>query len=91
MNTPKPTGQEHTMPKLNQEHQDRMFADVLDDSEQPFDAALDYFVCGGRQRPVQDSETHQEQIPLDEHPHGAKRSRQRVAAKSNMLHLFDPS
>jgi len=87
-----------TMPKLTvtghdflPKRQRRTFAEVVNDSEQPFDAALDYFVCGGRQRPVQDSETHQEQIPLDEHPHGTKRSRQAVAAKSSILHLFDPS
>jgi hypothetical protein len=72
-------------------HRRRRFAEMVNDSEQPFDAALDYFVCGGQERPMQDSEAPQEQVPLDEHPHGAKRSRQRVAAKSNMLHLFDPS
>jgi hypothetical protein len=28
------------------------------------DAALDFFICGGRQRSMQDSETHHEPIPL---------------------------
>ncbi len=71
--------------------QRRTFADVVSDSEQPFDGVLDFFVCGDRQLPMQDCETHQEQIPLDELPHGTKRSRQAVAAKPGMLHLFEPS
>ena len=86
------------MPKLTVTHHDflpnhqrRRFAEMMNDSEQPFDVALDYFVCGAQERPMQDSEATQEQLPLDEHPQGVKRSRQRVAAKSNMLHLFDPS
>ena len=86
------------MPKLNtsrhdllQDRQRRTFAHVVSDSEQPFDSVLDFFVCGDRQRPMQDCETHQEQIPLDELPHGTKRSRQAVAAKPGMLHLFEPS
>ena len=64
MNTPKPTGQEHTMPKLNQEHRGGMFADVLNDSEQPFDAELDLFISEDRKCPTQDSETPHEPIPL---------------------------
>jgi hypothetical protein len=62
-----------------------------DDPEQPFEAVLDFFVCGNRQRPGQDSETDQEQIPLDECPQGTRRSRQAVAPKSSLLHLFNPS
>ena len=75
------------MPKLTTPRHDLPH----DDSEQPFDAVLDFFVCGGREHPMQDSDTHQERIPLDEHPHGTKRSRQAVAAKSSILHLFHPS
>ena len=63
------TGLEHTMPKLTatrhdslQDRQGRTFADVLNDSEQ--DAVIDHFICGDGQRPMQDSETHHEQIPL---------------------------
>jgi hypothetical protein len=73
------------MPKLPTTHRNCRQGD----SEQPFDDILDFFVCGGRERPVQDSEADNEQIPLDEHPHDAKRSRQ--AAKSNTLRLFNPS
>jgi hypothetical protein len=71
-----------------QDRQGRTFADVLNDSEQPFDAVLDFFFCGGRQRPMQDSETHDERIPLAEHPYGTKRSRQAVdvAARVSMEH-----
>jgi hypothetical protein len=75
------------MRKLTTSHHDYPH----DDSEQPFEAVLDFFVCGSRQRPVQESETHQEHIPLDERPHGSRRSRQAGAAKSSLLHLFDPS
>jgi hypothetical protein len=48
------------------------------------DAILDFFICGGRQRPMLDSET----IPVAEHPHGTKRSRQAVgvAARLSMEH-----
>jgi hypothetical protein len=63
MNLPKPTGLEHTMPKLNQEHQD-VFADVLNDSQRPLDAELDFFISEDRKRPTQDSETPHEPIPL---------------------------
>ena len=54
----KPTGMEHAMSKLTttrhdflQDRQGRMFADVLNASGQPCDAVLDFFICGGRQRP----------------------------------------
>ena len=81
------------MPKLTVNHHDflpnrqrRTFADVVNDSEQPFDSVHDLSICGGQQRPMPDSETHQEQIPLDERPHGTRRPRQAVAAKSSILH-----
>ena len=79
------------MPKLTatshaflQDRQVRTFAGVLNDSKQPFD----FFICGGRQRPLQDSETHDERIPLADHPYGTKRSRQAVdiAARVSMEH-----
>ena len=37
-------------------------------------SVLDLFICGGRQRPIPDSET----IPVAELPYGTKRSRQAV-------------
>lgn len=48
------------------------------------DAALDFFICGGRQRSMRDSET----IPVAELPFGTKRSRQAVdgAARLSMEH-----
>ena len=58
------------MPKLNTtRHDDRQgsqgktIADILNHSEQPFDALLDFSICEGRRLPIQDSETHQSQIP----------------------------
>jgi hypothetical protein len=79
------------MPKLNtplhaviQDRQGRTFADVVNDSQQPFDAVLDFSICGRRQRPMKVSGTHHEQIPTVEHPHGTKHSRQAVSA---MAHL----
>jgi hypothetical protein len=58
------------MPKLNTTRHDlfqdghgRMFADLLNDSVQPSDAVLDFFICGDGERPMPDSETHYEPIP----------------------------
>ena len=48
----------------------RMFPDVLNTSGKPLDGLFDFFICGGRQRPSQDSETHQVENSLAEHPHG---------------------
>ena len=59
-----------------QDRQRRTLADVLNDSKQPFDALRDFFLCGGRQLPMQDAETQHEQIPVAEHPYSTKRSRQ---------------
>ena len=52
------------------------------------DAVLDFFICGGRHRPMQDSEPQQERIPLAEHPHDTKRLRQAmdVATRLSMKH-----
>ena len=76
------------MTKLTATHHDfllnrprRTFADVLNHSKQPFDAVVDFFIHGGRQRPLQDSE---ERIPLVEHPHGTKRSRQAVGVATRL-------
>jgi len=71
--------------------QRRTFADVVSDLEQPLDSVHDLSICGGQQSPMPDSETRQEQIPLEEHPHDTKQSRQAVAAKPGILHLFEPS
>jgi hypothetical protein len=49
---------------LIQDRQDSMFVDVLSDSEQSFDAVTECFICGDRQRPMQDSQTHHEQVPV---------------------------
>ena len=46
--------------------QGRMFADVLDASKQPRDAALEFSICGDRQPPRQVSETYRNRIPLAE-------------------------
>jgi hypothetical protein len=52
------------------------------------DAVVDFFICGGRKRLMQDCETHEEQIPLAEHPHSTKQSRQAVdgAARLSLEH-----
>ena len=59
------------MPKLNtnrhddlQDRQGRTLADIVNHSEQPIDALLDFSICEGRRIPIQDSETHQSQTPL---------------------------
>jgi hypothetical protein len=69
------------MPKLTttrhdsiQDRQRKTLADVLNDSRQPFDALRDFFLCGGRQLRIQDSEIRHEQI-LSKHPYSTKRSR----------------
>lgn len=66
-NSPKPTGLEHTMPKLTTPRHD-----VLQD------AVLDFFICGGRQRPMHAFETCHEPLPVVERSYGTKRSRQAV-------------
>ena len=83
------------MPKLTttrhdflQDRQRRTFTDVLNDLKRPFDKVLDFFICGGRQHPMEGSETNHEPIPLAGHPHGTKRSRQvmDVATSLGMEH-----
>ena len=59
------------MPKSNTARHDffeggqgRTFADLLNDSEKPSDAVLDIFICGDGERPIPDSATDHEPIPL---------------------------
>jgi hypothetical protein len=47
-----------------QDRQGRTFADVLNDPEQPFDQALDFFNDEQRQRRMQESEMHHDRPPL---------------------------
>ena len=61
------------MPKLNttphddrHDSQGKTIADILNYSEQPIDALLDFSICEGRKRPTQDSEAHPEGIPMAE-------------------------
>jgi hypothetical protein len=66
------------MPKLNttrhddrQDSQGKTIADILNYSEQPFDALFGFSICEGRKHPTQDSEAHQAQIPragVDQEP-----------------------
>ena len=46
------------------DRQGRTFADVLNDPEQPFDAALEFFNDAGRQRRMEESEIHHDRAPL---------------------------
>jgi hypothetical protein len=74
---------------IHQNRQRKMFADMMNDSEQPFDTVQGFSICGGRHHPILDSETHElmplaegeAQPPIDdlfssEHPQGTKQSRQ---------------
>ena len=60
---PKPTITRHD---FLQDRQGRTFADVLTDSEQPFDTVIDFSICEGRQRRMQESEIHHDRAPLAE-------------------------
>ena len=46
------------------DRQGRTFADVLDDPEQPFQHVLEFFSDAGRQRRMEESETHHDRAPL---------------------------
>lgn len=48
------------------------------------DAVLDFFICGGRKLSTLDSEAHHEHIPVAEHRHGTKRSRQTAAGATRV-------
>ncbi|MFN3194120.1 MAG: hypothetical protein ACE361_26665 [Aureliella sp.] len=47
-----------------QDPQGMRFADVLNDPEQPFDAVLEFFNDGDRQRRMEESELHHDRSPL---------------------------
>ncbi len=53
-----------TRDKFLADTQGRTFADVLNDPEQPFDAALEFFSDAGRQRRMEDSEIHHDRPAL---------------------------
>jgi hypothetical protein len=66
-----PVGGESEMPKITitrqdflQDRQGRTFADVVNDTEQPFDAVLDFFNFEDRQRRMQEAEIHHDRPPL---------------------------
>ena len=46
------------------DRQGRTFADVVSESARPFEAALEFFNDGDRQRRMEDSETHHDRPPL---------------------------
>ncbi len=46
------------------DQQGRTFADVVNDTEQPFDAALEFFNDADRQRRMEESELHHDRAPL---------------------------
>lgn len=47
-----------------EDQQGRTFADVLNDSEQPFDIALEFFNDSDRQRRMEEAELHHDRAPL---------------------------
>jgi hypothetical protein len=53
-----------TRQEFLEERHGRTFADVLNDSEQPFDEVLEFFNNEERQRRMDDSETHHDRAPL---------------------------
>ena len=77
-----------TRHEFRQDRQRMTLADVLNNWKQPFDALRDFFLCGGRKLRMQESATHHEQIPVAEHPHSTKRSRQAMdgSARVSMEH-----
>lgn len=46
------------------DRQGRTFADVVNDSEQPFDVTLEFFNCADRQRRMEESEIHHDRAPM---------------------------
>ena len=46
------------------DHQGRTFADVVNDSKQPFDVVLEFFNDPDRQRRMEESELHHDRSPL---------------------------
>ncbi len=47
-----------------EDRQGKTFADVANDLEQPFDAALEFFSDPDRQRRMEESETHHDRAPM---------------------------
>ncbi len=47
-----------------EDHQGRRFADVVNDSDQPFDALLEFFNDRNRQRRMEEAEIHHDRPPL---------------------------
>jgi hypothetical protein len=47
-----------------EDRQGKTFADVLNDSDQPFDAVIDFFNDADRQRRMEESEIHHDRSPL---------------------------
>lgn len=47
-----------------QDSQGKTFADVVNDSEQPFDCVLEFFGDASRQRRMEESELHHDRAPL---------------------------
>jgi hypothetical protein len=47
-----------------EDRQGRKFADVLNDSEQPFDEVLEFFNGEDQQRRMEESETHHDRAPM---------------------------
>ena len=53
-----------TRKKFLEDIQGRTFSDVVNDPQQPFDAVLEFFNDGGRQRRMEESEIHHDRPPL---------------------------
>ena len=53
-----------TREKFLEDNQGRRFSDVVNDPEQPFDAVLEFFNDGNRQRRMEESEIHHDRPPL---------------------------
>lgn len=53
-----------TRAKFLEDNQGRMFSDVVNDPEQPFDAVLEFFNDDSRQRRMEESEIHHDRPPL---------------------------
>ncbi len=53
-----------TRAEFLEDRQGRTFADVVNDPERPFDAALEFFNDVGRQQRMEESEIHHDRAPL---------------------------
>lgn len=53
-----------TREKFLKDEQGRTFSDVVNDPEQPFDAVLEFFNDGNKQRRLEESEIHHDRPPL---------------------------